>query len=70
MTEADILAERGRYWVTTARAVGFTWAGYCIMRNTITHAEVCARIGYPGNSGLRRAITRMGQLVEQEEAAQ
>jgi hypothetical protein len=48
--ESHILYENGSYWVMADKK-----GGYEVYRNTITHSERCAIIGYRGAEGLERA---------------
>ena len=59
--ESDIVFESGRHWVLNLGSKGFE-----VYRNTITHSERCAVIGYTGEKGLERAK----QEVERREKLQ
>lgn len=51
ITEDSIVYESGDYWILkTDRKI------FEVYRNTITHAEKIATIGYQGTYGLNRAI--------------
>lgn len=56
MGETDIVYENDRYWVSTAKAAGFRWKGYCVWEKGITVSTLRARIGYAGKVGYRRAV--------------
>ena len=59
--ESDIVFESGKHWVLNLGPKGFE-----VYRNTITHSERCAVIGYTGQKGLERAI----QEVNRREGTQ
>ncbi len=53
MTEEDILYQNGDYWVCEAPQGK---KGFEVYRDTITHAERCAIIGYEGYYGFALAM--------------
>ena len=53
--ESDIAYEDGPFWVLQ------TPKGFEVYINGITHATRCARIGYKGEDGLKRAIAEVNR---------
>ena len=51
MDESSILYEKGDYWICKGNK-----GEYEVYRNTITHSERVAIIGYNGDKGLQLAI--------------
>lgn len=62
MTETKILYQNGDYFVM-AETFGRS-PGFAVYRNTTTHAERCASIGFAGTEGLRRAIREADRRAE------
>ena len=58
-TEADILFERGPYWIAAAR----TFAGYEVWRSGVTHSVRVASIGWTGTVGLDRAKSEIDRRM-------
>ncbi len=62
MTEEAILYQNGDYWVCKAPQGK---KGFEVCRNTSTHAERCAIIGYEGERGLQRAVEECDKRAAQ-----
>lgn len=68
MKESDILHEEGSYWISTAKAAGFKWKGYCVWQQGITHSTLVARIGFIGDNGLERAKQEIKKRIKHEQS--
>lgn len=64
MKESDILHESGEYWISTAKAAGFTWDGFCVWKVECTHSVLKGRIGFTGEKGMRKAIQTIERMKE------
>lgn len=58
MSEEDILYQNGYFWVCKDKR-----GCYEVYRDTITHAERAAIIGYKGEEGLERAKSTCDKLA-------
>jgi hypothetical protein len=62
--ESDIAYEKGPFWVLNLKAKGFE-----VYRTGITHSTRCARIGFTGAEGLKRAIAEIDRRIAKEVTA-
>jgi hypothetical protein len=59
--ESDIAYEKGPFWVLNLKAKGFE-----VYKTGITHSTRCARIGFTGAEGLKRAIAEIDRRIDKE----
>lgn len=58
MKEKDILFESGDYWICKEKVI------FKVFKNGVTHATLCATIGYDGEKGLNRAKDEITRRIE------